>query len=244
MTGSGDPAFRIYLLAGQSNMAGRGVVGEEDRGVHPRVWALDRMARWVPAREPLHFDKPTIVGVGPGFAFGKAVAERYPDDQVGLVPCAVGGSLIRSWVPGGYWEQTKSHPYDDAIARTRKALERGVLSGILWHQGESDSNEQEAGLYHDRLVDLIRRLRTDLDAPEAPFIVATLGDFVVARNPWAERVNHVLRGLLDVVPWTACVEVEGLGHGGDDLHFDAASARTLGHRYAEAIICLQEGADG
>lgn len=233
-----EPVFRIYLLIGQSNMAGRGTVADEDREVDPRVWALDEAAQWVPAREPLHFDKPAIAGVGPGLAFGKAVATRYPDDQVGLVPCAVGGSPIRSWSPGGYWEQTASHPYDDTIARARQALERGVLSGILWHQGESDSNEQDAGLYLDRLVDLIRRLRADLGAPDVPFVAATIGDFVVAHNPWAETVNEALRRLPDVVARTACVEAEGLGHGGDDLHFDAASARALGRRYAEALSRL------
>ena len=97
-----EPVFRIYLLVGQSNMAGRGTVEDEDREAHPRVWALDRVAQWVPAREPLHFDKPTIAGVGPGLAFGKAVVARYPNDHVGLVPCAVGGSPIRTWVPGNY----------------------------------------------------------------------------------------------------------------------------------------------
>jgi len=233
-----EPVFRIYLLIGQSNMAGRGTVADEDREVHPRVWALDKAAQWVPAREPLHFDKPTIAGVGPGLAFGKAVTDRYPNDQVGLVPCAAGGSPIRSWVPGGYWEQTESHPYDDAITRARQALKRGFLSGILWHQGESDSNEQDAGLYQDRLVDLIRQLRTDLDGPDVPFVAATIGDFVVARNPWAETVNEALRGLPEVVPCTACVEVEGLNHRGDDVHFDAASARALGRRYAEAVFRL------
>ena len=130
-------------------MAGRGTVGPEDTAAHSRVFCLDRAALWMPATEPLHFDKP-IAGVGPGLAFGKAMAEHAPNVRIGLIPCAVGGSPIRSWQPGGYWEQTEGHPYDDALARCQIAQQSGVLKGFLWHQGESDSNEQDTACYLDR----------------------------------------------------------------------------------------------
>jgi len=88
-----DTRFCLYLLIGQSNMAGRGEVEPEDRVAHPRVLALDRENRWAPAVEPIHFDKP-IAGVGPGRAFGVAMAERDPSVRIGLIPCAAGGSPI------------------------------------------------------------------------------------------------------------------------------------------------------
>jgi len=34
------PPLQLFLLAGQSNMAGRGTVEPEDRVPHPRVWLL------------------------------------------------------------------------------------------------------------------------------------------------------------------------------------------------------------
>ncbi|MEQ1853042.1 MAG: sialate O-acetylesterase, partial [Chthoniobacteraceae bacterium] len=57
--------FHLFLLVGQSNMAGRGVVTEEDRKPHPRVLMLNKADAWVPAIDPLHFDK-SAAGVGIG----------------------------------------------------------------------------------------------------------------------------------------------------------------------------------
>jgi hypothetical protein len=233
-----DRAFHLYLLIGQSNMAGRGEIGPEDNEVHPLVWTLDRANRWAPASDPIHFDKP-IAAVGPGLAFGKAMAGRDPAVRIGLIPCAVGGSPISTWQPDGYWEQTDSKPYDDAIERTQIAQQSGVLKGILWHQGESDSNERDARAYLDRLEALILRLRSELNTPGVPFVAATLGDFVVARNPWAQVVNDALLSLPQRVQRTACVEATGLEHNGDYLHFDGTSARALGRRYAKAMIGLE-----
>jgi len=233
-----DGEFHLYALIGQSNMAGRGAVGPEDAEIHPRVLCLDRSGKWVPAADPLHFDKP-IAGVGPGLTFGKMMAASNPGIRIGLIPCAAGGSPIRTWQPGGYWEQTKSHPYDDTLARCRIAQHEGVLKGFLWHQGESNSNEQDAPHYLDQLKGLVSRLRTSLQAPQAAFVVATLADFYAVRNPWAATVNDALEQLALEVENTACVSVAGLVHGGDELHFDAASARELGRRYAAAMSRLQ-----
>lgn len=237
---AGDEAFRLYVLIGQSNMAGRGDIEPQDHEPHPRVYALDRLRRWVPAADPLHFDKP-IAAVGPGLSFGRAMADHDPAVRIGLVPCAAGGSPISSWQPGGYWHQTDSHPYDDAVARARAAMEDGVLAGLLWHQGESDSNEADAECYEDRLVALIGRLRADLDAPDAPFVVATLADFYLERAAEAQVVNQALRRIPLRAAHAACVESSDLAHKGDGVHFDAASARELGRRYARAMIALRGG---
>ena len=114
--------LHLYLLAGQSNMAGRGEVGEIDRTPFPNVFALNSAMEWVPATEPLHFDKPDIVGVGPGFAFGRAMAAADPSVRIGLIPGAVGGSAIRAWRPGETHTPTNTHPWDDAISRTKHVL--------------------------------------------------------------------------------------------------------------------------
>jgi hypothetical protein len=98
-------------------MAGRGKVEEQDKTTHPRIWMLSKDNTWVLASEPLHFDKPDVIGVGPGFAFAKALAEADTNVVIGLIPSAVGGSPIEVWEPGKYYEPTKSHPYDDAMKR-------------------------------------------------------------------------------------------------------------------------------
>lgn len=231
--------LHLYLLAGQSNMAGRGKVEAQDRQPHPRVWTLNQRGEWVPAAEPLHFDKPAVVGVGPGLSFAKAVAEADASVNIGLIPVAVGGSAIAAWQPGGFHEQTQSHPYDDALRRLKTALPAGTLKGILWHQGESDSQPERAAVYEEKLTELVGRFRREAGA-EVPVVVGTLGDFFVQKTPAAAAINRILKSLPNRVPRTACVEATGLVDQGDQTHFDAASARELGRRYAEAMLNLQK----
>jgi hypothetical protein len=229
--------FHLFLLAGQSNMAGRGKVEAEDRTPHPRVLALNREGQWVPAVEPLHWDKGSA-GVGPGLAFAKAVADKNPDIVVGLIPAACGGSPIATWAPGQHHGQTKSNPYDDAVARTRIALQAGTLKAILWHQGESDGGKPElAAAYEAKLHELIARFRKEFASPDLPFLAGQLGQF--EGKPWDEgtkQVNAVHESLPKQVPHTAFVSAAGLKDRGDQVHFDAASQREFGRRYAQAYL--------
>ena len=230
--------LQLYLLIGQSNMAGRGKVAKEDRTPHPRVLKLDKTDEWVPAVDPLHFDK-SMAGVGPGLTFGKVMAEAGPTVKIGLIPCAAGGSPISVWQKGGHWHQTRSKPYDETLRRVAIARKRGVLKGILWHQGESDSNPEDAPLYAERLADLIARLRRDLHVPAVPFIVGGLSDPLLARSKHAGVVDQALRRLPRRVKRTAYATAEGLGLGRDKIHFSAAAARELGRRYAKALLALR-----
>jgi hypothetical protein len=232
----------VFLLVGQSNMAGRGDVTPGDRTPHTRVLMLNPEEVWVPAVDPMHADKPDVVGVGLGRAFGIAVAEAMPGAIIGLVPAAVGGSPIDVWQPGAFYEPTRSHPWDDAIRRARLAMSSGTLSGILWHQGESDATPDLAPAYEAKLHDLIRRFRAELQAPEVPVIVGQLGTF--SDRPWdasRARVDQAHRAVADSVAHVAYVSAEGLAHKGDGVHFDADSYRELGRRYAAAWLALSAG---
>ncbi len=233
------PRLAVFLLVGQSNMAGRGTVETVDRTPVPHVWMLDRDGRWVPAVEPMHFDKPSA-GVGPGRAFGAALAARDTALAIGLVPAAVGGSPIRAWAPGARDAATDTHPYDDALRRARQALRGGTLAGILWHQGESDANATAAPLYAAQLRAVLQRFRDDLGAPDVPIVVGQLGRFPERPwSPWRDSVNAVHEALPARLPRVAFVRADGLTHRGDSLHFDAPSARELGRRYAEAWLRLR-----
>lgn len=227
--------FRIFLLIGQSNMAGRGKPREEqDKTPHPRVFVFNKEQAWVPAVDPLHFDKPAAVGVGLGTTFAKTIAESE-GLTIGLVPAAFGGSPIADWARGG------KH-YVPAVARTKAALKDGTLAGILWHQGESDSTPEKAPLYQAKLDELVRNLREDLDAPSVPFIVGTLAD--TAKGAGAPQINQALRTLPDRIPHTGCVLAEGLTMSADKIHFDAKSYRELGKRYAAEWLRVAEASAG
>lgn len=228
--------FELYLLVGQSNMAGRGEVEAQDKVEHGRVLMLTKEGTWAAAVDPMHFDKP-VAGVGLGRTFGLRIAEARPGVTVGLIPCAVGGSPIDAWRPGEFYEPTKSHPWDDAMRRAKVALRSGVLKGILWHQGESDSNEKLAAGYGAKLADLVARMRRELGTEGVPFVVGQMGRFEgAAWDEWRVMVDTAHRELPGKVKGTAYVSSEGLMHKGDRLHFDAASYRELGRRYAEAYL--------
>ncbi|MEM0924931.1 MAG: sialate O-acetylesterase [Planctomycetota bacterium] len=226
--------LHLFLLVGQSNMAGRGKLTPTDKIAHPRVWMLGKDHRWTPAIDPMHFDKP-VAGVGLGRTFGICIADADSEIHVGLIPCAVGGSPIDSWEPGGYHHQTKSHPYGDALMRAKIALKSGTLKGILWHQGESDSKPILAEAYELKLHTLIDRFRRDLQATDVPFIAGQMGQF--DERPWSDekkRVDAAHRGLPDRIPFTAFVASDGLAHGGDEVHFSADCYREFGRRFANA----------
>ncbi|WP_046243336.1 sialate O-acetylesterase [Hymenobacter terrenus] len=234
-----DPDFHLYLLMGQSNMAGRGPLTEALQAVgHARVFMLNAQGEWVPARHPLHFDKPEMVGVGPGLAFGMAMADANPDVRIGLVPCAVGGTSIAKWQPGVYDEATKTHPYDDAVARISAAMRCGVVKGMLWHQGESDANPTGTAAYLPKLTELIGRVRALTNQPALPVVAGEVGRFKEA----SLLFNAQLLTLPTMVPRTAVVTSEDLTDKGDHVHFNAASADELGRRYASQMRALQQAA--
>ncbi|MCW3091467.1 MAG: acetylxylan esterase [Ferruginibacter sp.] len=228
-----DPNFHLYLLVGQSNMAGRAAPDSISKIVDPHVWMLDKNNEWVPATDPVHFDKPNVAGIGPAISFAKAMIGNDKKINIGLIPCAWGGSPIRVWQQDSVYLET-AHPYDDAVKRTKIAMQKGVLKGILWHQGESDNNPAGAVVYMDKLKTLIKHFRSEFNNPNLPFVAGEIGYFGKT-----DLVNKVIDSLPENVSHTAVVSAKGLTDKGDKTHFDAASARELGIRYAEAMKKLK-----
>lgn len=224
--------FHLYLMMGQSNMSGRGVVEAEDRTPHPRVLMLTTNAMWQPAIEPVTHDRPKLLGVGPGLAFGKAMAEKSRSATIGLVPCSLGGTPLERWQKGG-------DLYSNAVYRAQLVMKQGTLKGVIWHQGESDSKPGLAETYGARLEQMIRDLRTDLGVKKLPFVAGQLGVFLNTRKtnnvPEAKIVDAAIAALPARLSHTAFVSSEGLTHKGDQLHFDSASERELGRRFARAM---------
>lgn len=232
--------FDLYLLMGQSNMAGRSIVEAQDTVTDPNVFMLNKSGEWVPAKSPIHFDKPAA-GTGLGLTFGKIMAAESRH-KIGLVPCAVGGTNISRWMPGAYDNSTNTHPYDDAIKRIKIAMQQGKVKGILWHQGEGDGSLKRSIYYEQRFDSLMMNLQKDLgiDVQTTPVVVGELGRFFVMKRADAGRLNEILHTIAAKHRNMAIVSSEGLTHIGDSTHFDAASQRELGKRYAEKMIILND----
>lgn len=226
--------LHLFLLAGQSNMAGRGTMTDDRREPIAGVYALQQDGSWGLALDPLHWDKPKA-GVGLARSFTRAYQARHPGVQVGFIPAACGGSPVEVWVPGAFFEPTRSHPYDDAIARVEVVRHRGQLKGILWHQGEADSNPDRADAYEQRLTQLFARFRQDLGDARLPILVGQLGLF--EGRPWTEerhQVDAVHQQVARHDDRIAFVSAAGLTAKPDLVHFDATSLDELGRRYAAA----------
>ncbi len=221
--------LHVYLLIGQSNMAGRAPYGEEDAGVVERCFLLNDKDQWEPAKNP--FNRYSTVRKGlnmqkmnPGYTFSQAMLKAQPAVSLGLVVNAKGGTSINEWGKG-----TKF--YNEAVRRAKEAQKTGVLKGILWHQGESDSGKPDG--YAEKLKALVESLRQDLDAAEVPFVAGKVYD-----KPGTAKINEQLAKVPEVIPLSACVSVDGLGSG-DKTHFDHAGMKQLGERYAAEMLRLQ-----
>lgn len=240
--------FRVFLLLGQSNMAGRGVVEPSDQAGKPNILTQQADGRWLVAREPLHWDKPRVAGVGPGLAFARALLPKLPAGaSIGLIPAAFGGTRVAWWQKN--YDGTQRWPdgetyFQHAVASAR-AVPKGSLAGILWLQGESDKGAAEldgGAAYRRDLYAFIRDLRAELDSPELPFVVATL-------KPWSTDNSHALNAIFlalpKEIPRTAVVDtnapaLEGLlkNKTDDPPHYDSPSARRIGELFAREMLPL------
>ena len=219
---------QLFLLIGQSNMAGRGKVEPQDEVTDPRISMLTKDLKWVPAKDPVHFDKP-VAGVGLCSEFARVIAKTDPKASIGLIPCAMGGSGLDEWKVGGKL-------YSDAVSRAKEAMKTGALTGILWHQGEADSAPEKVATYKERFSTMISQLRKDLNAEQVPLVIGELGRF----RPASTEFNAALPDVSKNIPLCMFVSAEGLKDKGDKLHFDAPSLREFGKRYAAAFLKLNE----
>lgn len=263
---AGAPAvpvqYEVILLVGQSNMSGRGQGADSTAPpVDPRVLAWDARRSGaealVPARDPLvHQDlgqRP--VAVGPALSFAHAFLATLPAQRkVVLVPAAFGGTGFSD--TAGSWRvgtAPVSPLASEALARTNAVLRQlgpsAHFAGILWHQGETDGgNGLPPERYSAELDALIAWFRANIDGGAAAPVV--VGQYVprhlaeVAAKPASTlaRIAATNVGIAARVPNSACVDSAGLEGNvePDQIHFNAASQRELGRRYASALIALRE----
>jgi len=218
--------MHVYLLIGQSNMAGRAPFTKEESAPIPRCSLLGSEGKWVPAKNPLNIHSTIRKGAGmqkmnPGYYFARTMLEKDKTVSLGLVVNAKGGTSIKLWAKGSKF-------YKEAIKRTNLARKTGgVLKGVLWHQGESDSKDAK---YLDKLKALIADLRRDLGAPDLPFVAGQ-----VQKLP---LINDQIKQLPKAVKSTGFVSSEGLTTM-DRWHFDAKSMKLLGQRYAAEMLKIR-----
>ena len=229
-----------FLMIGQSNMAGRGEIGDVPPIENDRCYML-RMGRWQEMHEPINPDRRIFGGE---FHAGVCLATSFADSlsratgkKIGLIPCADGGTRVEQWQPAEVL-------FDHAVMMTKLAMRSSRFSGIIWHQGESDCTKDEnIVMYKERLINIIGGIRAELDCHDLPFILGELAEKFDERWKMKDRylrVNEILYEVADELPNVAVVSAKGLSMKPDGIHFDAQSLRVLGNRYFEAYMRLTE----
>lgn len=249
----------LWILAGQSNMQGFPPPegdGPQPLGVHSmRFCGFD----WQRARQPLHalsthdagefymhfkpwlperfislFDTPGADGFPGGVSCGMYFADalkQATDVPIGLIPCAVGGTILSEWAPGN---AARGEPSLYAIMMRKVRAAGGRVRGMLWYQGESDAADILQDDYGERFEQFVRAVRSDLTDPQLPILPVQLGRFVTeiervdARWSILRQDQHDCATRLEGVEMVSMVESTLW----DPIHIDIPSQERLGRQLA------------
>ena len=144
--------------------------------------------------------------------------------------------MLSQWMPGELL-------YDHAVMQTKLAMRTSSFAGILWHQGESDCrSDYDINEYKSNFIKMINSLRNDIGAPYAPVIIGELSHSYGEQHNMGElpkKLNRIFYEIACELPNCAVVSSEGLNMKADGLHFDSASLRIFGRRYANAYFDLK-----
>ena len=229
-----EPVFHVFLLLGQSNMVGYPEPAAEDMTEDSRVLVLGYdncnatgrvKNEWDEAAPPLHVCNGG--GLGPGDYFGKTLINDLPEgDTIGMVPCAINGQAIEAFFKG-------TGRYEIILERARIAQESGgVISGILFHQGESNSGQT---LWPGNVAQFVADLKADLQLDDTvPFLAGEM-----AYSGDCAPHNEQVAKLPDLIPNAYVISAEGLEVDETDtawgLHFGRDAQVEFGKRYAATM---------
>ena len=211
----------VFVIAGQSNSANHGA--EKQKPQSGRVAAFDG-TNWRLADDP----QPGASGGGGSFIppFADAVVAKQ-NVPVGIIACGIGATSVRECLPkgttfpnpptierrveklaNGNWA-SKGAAYDAFIARMKPLGPQGFRA-VLWHQGESDSNQKDTTrtlsgkLYREYLEKLIRDSRCAIGW-DAPWFVAQ-ASYHVPGDEGSEDIRAAQASL-----WKDGIALEGPG---------------------------------
>lgn len=169
----------LYLLTGQSNMAGYGRDAAYDPpalGVH----LYKNNGKWDIASHPLNDSLDTIYpenredgsATSPALSFGRILKEKL-NVPIGLVQASLGGSPLSRWHP-----EEEASLYNGMMRRIPVV---GKVKGVIWYQGCSDANEECCHTYYDRFKRMVELWRGQLG--NIPVITVQL-------NRWAGNLSN------------------------------------------------------
>lgn len=216
-------------------MAGRGFIDEVEPIVNDKIKVL-RNGRWQNMYVPVNCDRAFS-----GINLAESFADLYSKEKnvdVGLIPCADGGTSLSQWVEGGLL-------FDHACYMAELASRTSTIAGVLWHQGEADCSEKLYPMYEEKLVKFLDALQKKLNLYDVPILLGGLGDFLkdckLSTNlKNYTNINEILKKTAKNRKMTGFVSAEGLLANPDNLHFSAKALREFGLRYYDAFLQLED----
>ncbi|WP_437826384.1 sialate O-acetylesterase [Sorangium sp. So ce1153] len=230
---SSNPTFHIFMLMGQSNMAGVADKQDSDQNSDARLKVLggcnQPAGQWNVANPPLS-DCPGEKGwnlstsVDPGIWFGKTLLGKLAEgDTIGLVGTAESGESINTFISGGSHHQMILNK----IAKAKTA-ENARFAGIIFHQGESDSGQSA---WPGKVVQLYNEVKEAWGVDyDVPFILGEL-----PAGGCCSGHNNLVHQAADMLPQGYWITQQGTNVM-DQYHFDHASVVLMGTRYGEKMI--------
>lgn len=232
----------IFILAGQSNMSGRGLLSELPIfSNYTKILNYSNAGKWVAAAEPIDRSTGQVDAVssdpeaaaGPSMAFANSLFNLRPGRSIGLVPCAKGATAMSDWARS----TSRSTLYGSMLARANEAAASGAIKGLLFYQGESDTGSTAlANAWEAKFLQFVSDVRSDFGS-DLKIVFTVLGP-----NPndatnfpaWNTLVaNQQAMTLPEGVARVSANDLPALGE-----HLTTWSYITLGERYATAMANL------
>jgi chitin disaccharide deacetylase len=228
----------VFFLAGQSNMAGRGFVEPQDTVSNKRLLTIDKNFQLIQAKEPLHFYEPNNTGLDCGLSFGRTLLQSVPENvSILLIPTAVGGSSIQQWLEDSTFRGVKL--MTNFKEKVKFGAANGTIKGILWHQGESNtSNEENIRQHAARLAQLFKIFRSITHVDKLPILAGELGSYSNNNKNW-QLINAEIKAAVQKDGNAALIQTQDLKNKGDNIHFNSEGQRAMGERFAREYLRMQ-----
>lgn len=209
--GSGGGKTRLFILSGQSNMAGL----NPDLSFTPAV------------KKAFADDEVIVVKSAQG---GQPIRRWYKNWKA---PADVEVKLK----PG---EKGNGDLYDVLMSKVQPAIAGKKIDSVtfVWMQGEADAQRGMSSVYEESLRGLIKQLRDDLKRPDLSFVIGRLSDFKNGTPGW-DAVRAAQEKVAKEDPLGAWVDTDDLNGPNNDLHYNREGYVELGRRFAAKCIELQ-----
>lgn len=219
---------RIYLLAGQSNMMGRGKTQE-----------LPLIYKSPPPNVRFYYQgRPKRLAqnayFGPEVTFAYEVAKAFPNDQHIIIKAAATGSSIKQWQRGKPLYYGLLRQLQLALPQYFYGRKRPV-EAIVWMQGEQDARSSDAFNYQPQVKQFIKDLRSDISAPKSLVVMGKVNP----KAPAFRMLKVVQAGQAQAAQTLSnavLVSTEGLSTMPDRVHYNTYGQMELGRRLAQAYI--------